>query len=78
MNAEEAKTKWCPLVRADNSPWGDCFTAINCNDKNRNPEWSRCIGPDCALWREECKQQGTGQSMGQCGLVVPFPVSSVI
>lgn len=69
MTSEQAKTKWCPMVREANGGGANTF------DDDRNPDYARCIGPECALWREEGKQQETGRSTGECGLIAPRPLA---
>jgi len=50
MTEEEAKTKWCPMVR-------NVREGINVGPWNRVegeiPYTSKCIGSDCMLWRRE-------------------------
>lgn len=61
MAEEEAKTKWCPMVRCGNS-------AENCHSLDRNPEYSRCIASECMMWRWD----GTS---GWCGVAGPRQVA---
>lgn len=71
MTAEEAKTTWCPMVRA----WqvgGDAI-AINCDSENRNPDYAHCTGPDCGLWRRSIE----GRDNGECGLIARGTPSTV-
>jgi hypothetical protein len=67
MTEEQARSKWCPMVRCDGPDNGGPGGP---RDNSRNPELARCIGPECALWREYGKPQGTGASMGECGLIL--------
>ena len=54
MTEEEAKTKWCPFVRAMNlQPEPGQNPAVNRPDGNFN-----CIGSACMAWRRP----------GHCGL----------
>ncbi len=51
MTEEEAKTKWCPMVR----DFDETGTSSNCcwseaNPDGRNPIYSRCIGSNCMWW----------------------------
>ncbi len=62
MKEEDAKQKWCPMVRCaagieDNN-------AANCGEtiENRNPPFARCIGSECMMWRN------LGKNKGFCGL----------
>jgi hypothetical protein len=52
MTEDEAKTKWCPHVRAlalasNNFP----IAANRVTDTSGTPEQSRCIGSACMAWR---------------------------
>lgn len=59
MTEEQAKTKWCPMVR----DIGELhYPAGNAAIPYRNPDWARCIGPECALWRRVYEKHG------ECGL----------
>ena len=72
MTEDEAKTKWCPMVRAGNE--------AGCNRKDAT---DKCIASDCMMWRTSCTryfdkgkyydrdETGTGQWVetgGYCGL----------
>lgn len=57
MTEEEAKTKWCPMVRAGND--------AGCNRKDAT---DKCIGTDCMMWIEERKSAGVTYG-GYCGMV---------
>lgn len=55
--------KWCPFVRADNRNDEDLpAPAVNVEPFGglRNPFWSQCIGPECAVW---------DPVEGRCGLI---------
>ena len=47
MTEDEAKTKWCPMVRSSDADQ----TVDNAYISDRNPSYSRCIGSDCMMWR---------------------------
>jgi len=47
MTEDEAKTKWCPMVRSSDLE----KDVDNCYIKDRNPTYSRCIASDCMMWR---------------------------
>ena len=58
MTEEEAKTKWCPFVRATRamdaiSPAHNrvCFAEAGQMMVNTNPDFSHCIGSACMAWR---------------------------
>lgn len=71
MTEAEAKTKWCPMVRAStreedgnssnrNVPLeGDILST----EKHHNPSYARCIGSECACWIFRTPEEGC------CGLV---------
>lgn len=43
MTEDEAKTKWCPMVKLT-------ITPVRLED-------TRCIGSDCMMWREKITNQ---------------------
>ncbi|CAB4223482.1 hypothetical protein UFOVP1670_73 [uncultured Caudovirales phage] len=54
MNEETAKTKWCPMVRANlNMAPPRPLRAPGPNDLplDRNPPESRCIASACMMWK---------------------------
>ena len=66
MKVEEARQKWCPMVRIVIGPcdakWQN--TAYTNRTMDVKKGWSEncCIGPDCMMWA------GNGEQ-GECGLV---------
>ena len=83
MTEEEAKTKWCPMVRAFTSwwPYGADTTAptggaaaINRDSPNTNRY--NCIGSSCMMWRTTVAVHLTNdpikfyrkEEIGYCGL----------
>ena len=59
MTRDEAKTKWCPMVRVSFRSIGDAFS-------NRLKFKLNCISDDCACW---VKSQEVGkENEGRCGL----------
>jgi hypothetical protein len=46
MTEDQAKTKWCPMVRAGN--------LAGCN---RADATDKCIGSDCMMWRMKYVEQ---------------------
>jgi hypothetical protein len=55
MTEEEARKKWCPMVRF-NATGANRWTFADCPDdweaKDReNPDMARCIASDCMMWR---------------------------
>lgn len=53
VTEEEAKKKWCPMVRCAGIDDDDEAVrgAGNCDVLSRNPEDCRCIASDCMAWR---------------------------
>ena len=63
MTEDEAKTKWCPMVRYVSprrfSLWGELNQKITAainrwkdfEDTQTNPEMCRCIASECMMWR---------------------------
>jgi hypothetical protein len=70
MTEDEAKTKWCPMVRNGvnrNYPRQGYQGEIGDN----NPPYSKCIASDCMMWRVTRNHNSeTGESFvtGYCGL----------
>ncbi len=71
MKVQEAKTKWCPMSRVrefrfDGDP---AYGAKTCYASGENrgvaDKLTRCLGPDCMMWRE------TVTGAGDCGLMIP-------
>ena len=51
MTEQEAKTKWCPMVRASMGT-NDLNASNRCAKKGQHgaPMWALCIGSLCACW----------------------------
>ena len=66
MTEEEAKTKWCPMVRIGdmNAP-----TGLNRGNNSNN----NCIASDCAMWVWDPKYNAMKEQLvptsGHCGLI---------
>jgi hypothetical protein len=68
INDKEAKKKWCPMVRDYSESGPSCNSSSNIS-KGRNPEWSRCIGSECMMWRLFLANEDDNASLeGYCGL----------
>lgn len=71
MTEDEAKTKWCPMVRGASEPShaANVVKSIYTNTQSadstpRLPHWAKCIADDCMMWRSE-----NGVTVhGYCGL----------
>jgi hypothetical protein len=67
VTEDEAKRKWCPMVRNGLEPIG------NCADE-RKPSWSLCIASACMMFRwvaitsQIIDEKETDTSSGYCGL----------
>lgn len=65
MTPEEAKTKWCPMVRMGS---GGGNTANNRWEDGEILHAMHCIGPDCMAWRWIPGMQEAGfKPGGYCG-----------
>ena len=64
VTEEEAKTKFCPHMRAPHSINDKIFTY---NVKGTPLEYTQCIASDCMMWKVYDKKS----SKGLCGLVYP-------
>lgn len=68
MTEDEAKTKWCPMVRitafidGDNCAWSVNNRGQWIAEEERIPR--ECLSSECALW----KQSKYGTENGCCGL----------
>ena len=73
MTEDEAKTKWCPMVREFSQGEGPANSHVG----GRNPSYARCIASDCALWvradKNEIDGNGFSALAGHCGLVRAQP-----
>lgn len=63
MTEDEARTKWCPMVRfgeddACSNRWTVYPNLIQC----------RCIASDCMMWRFGPDKTVVGDRLGYCGL----------
>lgn len=72
---EEAKTKWCPMVRSIVLGPSNQFLGIGANADyhhrgDQTNQCSRCIGSNCMMWRSHSNPQ-----YGYCGLAgkPPYP-----
>ena len=70
MTEEEAKTKWCPMVR-----FGDTGSVSNRRMNGGSGgagEYSRCIASDCMMWKWKwygmTDKDGHKPTDGHCGL----------
>lgn len=75
MTEQEAKTKWCPMVR---HPLFRTMEGDNNLSVNREGYGDTCIASSCALWvttDSECKSRYPGdpdaviRKAGHCGLI---------
>lgn len=49
MTEIEAKTKWCPMRKAESSGFDKVFGPMPSNES------ARCIGSACMIWQWECE-----------------------
>jgi hypothetical protein len=73
---DEAKKKWCPMIRnamiSDMGP-GQALTAVNQDAAFSDPLWNKCMASSCMMWRWIMDYDGAGMSAwptdkGFCGL----------
>lgn len=78
MTEEEAKTKWCPMVRAG-LKGSNTYVGINWpagDGKVLEQEYAKCIGSDCMMYRTGLKNvpvrgpydAAVAVETGYCGL----------
>jgi hypothetical protein len=55
MTEEEAKTKWCPMVRFEIGPQNAAWQNVAYSNRGEefSPRVCRCIASDCMMWRGE-------------------------
>jgi len=51
MTEDEGRTKWCPMVRYASIRGRGINRWVAEDDKQLNPEPSRCIASDCMMWQ---------------------------
>lgn len=77
MTEEQARTKWCPMVRLSvgYDDYGESHVAVNRWNRYESALYSKCVASDCMMWREtEPKKYGvprdgkTSEPTGYCGL----------
>lgn len=71
VTEEEAKTMWCPFVRAPLSRVGDTMAGVNTNyDGVRLGLRTWCITTQCMAWRrgDAIKRDDEWHEGGYCGL----------
>lgn len=67
MTEEEAKTKWCPMVRAGHV----AGMAVNVEPNGDFKYVTRCIASDCMMWKQYVVPTGKKDELlagGYCGL----------
>ncbi len=63
MIEDEAKKKWCPMVRHG---YGSEGVGVNRIHNNKTPSTSNCIGSNCMMWVHD--QSVNDFIDGHCGL----------
>jgi hypothetical protein len=70
---EEAKTKWCPMVRkfisggsSEIPSFGDAFALTSYNRGQKNN--LNCLASECMMWRWCYDSMGETPIKGYCGL----------
>jgi hypothetical protein len=68
MTTEDARTKWCPMVRVTALREG-CATGATTNQIDESYTSCQCISKDCMMWRwTDPTYTWTPTSEGYCGL----------
>ena len=72
MTEEEAKTKWCPMVRWTKGGWSDDVYAAHNRYVDEKQEdqnaYNRCIASGCMMWRTTLHGTEGKVYEGYCGL----------
>lgn len=72
MTEEEAKKKWCPMVRhlsGDQDESDNPCNRVGYGNVLDDGEWNRCIASDCMMWRTgETHPKVKPYVAGYCGL----------
>jgi hypothetical protein len=72
VTEDDAKKKWCPMVRCESDDMVSNSFDMADNPRGRNPDYSLCIASDCMMWREDLTmkeaQNGFHALEGHCGL----------
>ena len=61
LTETEAKTRWCPMVRAPDD--GANVDSVD----GRDVRVGRCIAGECMAWRLAHKDSANGEERGYCG-----------
>lgn len=68
MTEEEAKKKWCPMIRHISDATGGAFM----NNRGEHPSHVNCIASDCMMWKDDYSLDEQNQEFykdgGYCGL----------
>jgi hypothetical protein len=54
MTEDEAKTKWCPMVRMGEGASTDnrnCEQGVISKDPGKGVQWNCCVASACMIWR---------------------------
>ena len=73
MTEDEAKTKWCPMVRyrSDRFPNHGINRWSDVGDNQKTPDMAMCIASGCAMWQwfaVTVAGPGKSEFSGYCGL----------
>jgi hypothetical protein len=73
MTEDEAKTKWCPMIRNIPLRVGENYRGVTTRDNTANYE-RNCIASACMMWQqadraEDPENFGSYLPAGYCGLV---------
>jgi hypothetical protein len=73
MSPAEARKKECPILMHAGMTGAATMVATRIVEPGKIHTETKCVGPECALWRVYSGQEG-----GECGLIVPWPESNVV
>lgn len=72
MTENEAKTKWCPQVRAINEDFENDQASNRTEQAEAPSGWDcpayLCIASACMAWRWKLNDHGHSMNLGWCGL----------
>ena len=70
MTEDEAKQKWCPMVRLGSVNGNAHYEGFCWNNRGDDTHEANCIASECMAWREDSYWNGESKRItaGYCGL----------